>query len=163
MLHDDSSMFGDATVSAIAGTTSVGFGDLLPIVMVMTEYLIGCLFLIVRHRGIQAGKGARQLLDTVRMSLRDFRIRIKIIDRRRVCHVRVTFVDGPVKLPGVTAHRVRDFLPLGLLGGSNFELRLQARSLSRTCSQDGPQVTHSRFDRELRGIRDSQPQGTSTD
>jgi hypothetical protein len=25
--------------------------------------------------------------------------------------------------------------------GNNFELRLQARSLSRTCSQDGPQVT----------------------
>lgn len=107
------------------GKLQLSIGDLFPFMAAMTEYLVRFLFLIVGHHGIQSREGFRELLDAGRMGLRNVRIGIQIVDRRRARKRCATLVDGLIHILGVVAHRFRDLLPLRLLGRRDLELGMK--------------------------------------
>src|ERR1019366_4785045 len=111
----------------------------------MREYIIGHLFLVVRHRCIQRRKGRRELLDTIRMGLGDITIGIQVIDSCRTVDDRFTLVDCFIKFDCVVMHRLDDISPLSFLDLSDFELRVQIL--------DTPLDSHIAFGIDVRSVR----------
>src|SRR5580704_19557141 len=98
---------------------------LLPVMPAVSEHRVGLLFLIVRHRGIQRSKRRSESLDTIRMSLGDIPIGIQVIDSVRAVNQCFPLVDGFIGFNGTMTHRLCYRGPLGFLGRSDLELRMQ--------------------------------------
>jgi hypothetical protein len=91
------------------------------LMFMVNKCLVGHLFLIVRHRGIQRRKDLSELLDTIRMGLDYLAIGIQVVDSGAV---HLTLVDRLFNLVCVVSHRFGHGAPLGFLRRSDFELRV---------------------------------------